>query len=356
MQFSILQVIDNLAIGGAEKILINLSNLQKKRGHEVCVLSILGEGQLENQLLPGISKVYLHRQWKFNPITMYHFIQIAIKYEVIHVHSSHNLRYVFLATKLFGLKKVIFFHEHNGNIEVDQAVKWYHRLIYPRVHFIGVSKKINQWAVEKVKVPLNKVHLLPNFVKLFPFQPPANNKAHKNNASIILTSNFLRNKNLEFAINLLPLLTKCSLTIIGQPYDLLYLEELIQQSVKLGINDRIKFIHNCMDIQPILNQFDLAIHTSKFESGPLVLIEYLAQGIPFLSYRTGEIAHTVEDQFSNFIIDNFQPEQWIKRIQLLLSKDRQSLGLEMRSFYEAQFSEDNYYEQCQQIYKKGLLS
>ena len=352
----IIQVIDTLSVGGAEKILINLANLQKKKGHEVCVLTILEPGPLASQLQPEIPQVSLHRQWKFNPFTMYRFIRIARKYDVIHVHSSHNLRYVFLATRLFGLKKVIFFHEHNGNIEIDQSVRWHQRLIYPKVHLIAVSRKISQWAIEKVKVPAKNVHLLSNTVASYPFRPFALTKEGKQKTSIILTSNFLRNKNLGFAIYLMSLLTECSLTIVGQPYDLSYVEELNQECVKLGINVRIRFIHDCRDIQPILNQFDLAVHTANFESGPLVLIEYLAQGIPFLSYRTGEIAYMVEEQFPDFIIDNFQVEQWVERIHLLLYRDRQALGTAMRRFYEAQFSEDSYYEQCQQIYHKGLLS
>lgn len=353
---TILQIIDTLAIGGAEKVLVNLANLQKRKGHEVCVLTILEPGPLISQLLPEIPQVSLHRQWKFSPFMMYRFIRLARKYDVIHVHSSHNLRYIFLASRLFGLKKVIFFHEHFGNIEIDRSVKWHQRLIYPKVQLIGVSRKICHWALEKVKMPVKNVHLLPNTVPFYPYHPkPPKNETRKY-FSIVLTSNIRRPKNLEFALRLSTEWKDSILTIIGQPFDKAYEAELQEQILKSGISERIRFIHDCADIQPQLHQFDLAIHTAVTESGPLVLIEYLAQGIPFLSYRTGEIAYTVEEEFPDFIIDNFQTEQWVARISHLLSMDRQSLGKAMRRFYEARFSEESYYEQCQKIYHKGLLS
>ncbi len=343
-------------MGGAEKILVLLANLQKRKGHEVTVLTILEPGALAMQLLPEIPVIALNRKWKFNPITMYRLVKIAKGYDIIHVHSSHNLRYVFLAFQLFGLKKVLFFHEHYGNIEIDLSVKWHQRLIYPKVQLIGVSRKICQWAVEKVGVPARQVHLLPNTVKDYPFRHYNRNTTPDQLYSLILVANIRRLKNIEFALLLLKSLQMCKLTIVGQAVDKLYIEALKTLIKQSGIHDRVTFVFDCKEVQPLLHQFDLAIHTSIFESGPLVLVEYLAQGIPFLSYRTGEIAYQVEEKFPQFIISNFMPEEWIKRIQLLLSQNRQLLGSAMRRFYEAHFSEDKYYEECQQIYQKGLLS
>ncbi|MFN4299841.1 MAG: glycosyltransferase family 4 protein [Thermaurantimonas sp.] len=352
----ILQIIDTLAVGGAEKILVLLANLQKRKGHEVTVLTILEPGALAMQLLPEIPVIALNRKWKFNPIIMYRLVKIAKGYEIIHVHSSHNLRYVFLAFQLFGLKKVLFFHEHFGNIEIDLSVKWHQRLIYPKVQLIGVSRKICQWAVEKVGVPARQVHLLPNTVKDYPFRQNIRNISPDRLYSLILVANIRRPKNIEFALLLIKSLQMCKLTIVGQVVDKLYFDSLLTQIRQFGIYDCVTFVFDCKDIQPLLHQFDLALHTPVSESGPLVLIEYLAQGIPFLSYRTGEIAYQVEKQFPQFIIDNFKSEEWIKRIQLLLSQNRQLLGSAMRQFYEVHFSEDKYFDECLKIYQKGLLS
>lgn len=354
----ILQVIDILEVGGAEKLLITLSNIQNRYKNKVTIVTLLKPGTLVDRLDRDINRISLNRIWKYNPITMFRFVQIVKNYDLIHVHCSHNLRYVFLSIRLFGLKKPIVFHEHFGNIDIDNSVKWHQKYIYPKVNFIGVSKKLCEWAFEKCNVPKKNIHFLPNIVEHKPFLGFDENVNLKIN--FIATCNIRRPKNIEFLISLFYQFNQLNqnnlhkLTIIGQPYDDIYFDELKRMLSNYNLNDAIKFEHDCTEIQPILRKYNFALHSAFSESGPLVLIEYLAQGIPFLTYKTGDIPDFVINDFPEFVIDNFEIKNWIISIIKILEMDRVELGIKMRKFYESKFSEESYYLQCIEIYKKAL--
>lgn len=347
----VIQIIDTLELGGAERVLVTLSNILQSKGHTVKVLTILHNGPLQSQLLPGIEVECLHRKNKWNIATMYRLTQYCKGFDVVHVHSSFNLRYVFTAFKLFFVTKKIFFHEHFGNIEIDNSVSWHQRLIYPQTIFIAVSRKIYEWALYNLKMNKANVFLLPNTV----IKSAANTtqKTRGERIELLLTSNFRRPKNIEFAIGLMNVFSKqkaCHLTIIGQTADAEYCNSIKTKIKELQLEKFISIVHDCDNIQKILPQFDIAIHTAKTESGPLVLIEYLSAGLPFLTYETGEVVYQIKAVLNECIINNFEIDDWISKINYLLQLNSSELSQRLQTIYSNIYSEEAYYQSLMKIY------
>src|SRR6185503_12378296 len=94
-KYSIVQIIDRLNIGGTERVLVTLSNLLHEKGHNVSVVTTVTEGPLAAMLNKNIPVINLQRKWKWNPVTMYRLIKAIKHFDIIHVHSSYNLRYLF---------------------------------------------------------------------------------------------------------------------------------------------------------------------------------------------------------------------------------------------------------------------
>ena len=354
----IVQVIDRLHIGGAERVVVMLSNLLQKHGHIVKVITTVNSGPLAQQLHKDITQVSLNRKWKWNPVTMHHLITEVKDYDVIHVHSSHNLRYLFLAAKLFRLDKTIFFHEHYGDIHIDESVRWHQKLIYPNVVFIGVSRKHTQWALQQLKMPPEKVFLLPNTVEKI--SAPQSVKKSNTVKHLLLVSNFRPTKNIEFALELFKQLKKESesnyhFTIIGQIADKLYYEKIKDNISKNELEERITILNDCTNIQPLLNQFNLALHTAKSESGPLVLIEYMAQGLPFITYNTGEVVEEIKNKIPLAVMQSFNTDEWINRIKTLVSMPFNDLCHKFSNMYDHYFSAEVYYEKVMEIYESVLF-
>lgn len=349
---SVVQIIDTLESGGAEKVLIMLSNLLYANGHNVKVICTLNSGSIANQLNSNIQQVALHRKNKFSLFTMYKLVKECSNYEIVHVHSRHNLLYLFVAATIFRLNKKIFFHEHFGNIDVDKSVKWYQKIIYPQVKYIAVSRSLQQWALHILKLSPSSVFLLPNTIEKINSQSSHVEKTTASNLKLLLVSNFRRSKNIEFAIEVASALQQQNiafiLTIIGQVADVSYYTEIKELINNHNLASNINIVHDCYNIQPVLSQYHLALHTAKTESGPLVLIEYMAQGLPFLAFKTGEVVDEIINDVPELIMKNFSVNDWIYKI--INYNDLITLKQNLLLLYDKKFSLNNYYQQCIKIY------
>ena len=351
----VVQIIDRLHIGGAERVLVMLSNILHQHGHTVKVVTTVSGGPLVSQLQQGIRHVNLKRKWKWNVLTMRMLINEIKDYDVVHVHSSHNLRYVYFAMKLFNVKKPIFFHEHSGAIQIGGSTKWHQKLVYPNVVFIGVSHKHTQWATQKLKMPEDKVFLLPNTVEKLKTEE-LQEKIERN--QLLLVSNFRTSKNIEFAVEVFKELKSRGedyrFTIIGQIADKEYFEKIKNIIAENGLKEDIEIVHNCSNIQPFLHQFDFALHTSISESGPLVLIEYMAHGLPFLTYNTGEVVEEIKSKIPLAVMNSFDKDEWLNRIQTLMDLPFEDLNHKFSNLYDYYFSTEVYYNKLMNIYQTVL--
>lgn len=355
-KISVVQIIDRLNTGGTEKVLITLANLLYKHGHETTVITTVFPGTLASLLNKNIPFINLKRKWKWNPLTMHRLVCAIKKFDVIHVHSSYNPRYVFIAMKLFGLKKKIFFHEHFGDINIDQQVKWHAKFIFPKTIFIAVSQQIADWAQHAVKVPQKNIYVLPNIVVK---QNAAAGFENNNMVNIVVVSNIRPSKNIEFALQVFESIEKNStqqfhLTIVGNVADAAYNTQIKNIISEKNIADKISFVHDCISVQEILPHFSFAMHTAVSESGPLVLIEYLAQQIPFLTYSTGQVVQQIKSDLPQFILHSFNVNDWVNAFNNLMHQDQLLLKQKLEKVFQKNYAEENYYNQCINIYKKGL--
>ncbi len=354
-RYSVAQVIDQLNIGGAEQVLVMLANLLWKHGHAVSVITTVASGPLANKLHPEMNIVNLKRKWKWNPVTMYRLIKVLRRFDVVHVHSSYNLRYVFLASRLFALRKPVFYHEHYGDA-VATKPDVLRRYIYKQTIFIAVAGKLATWAKDILCLPAQQVFILPNTIL-------QNNhykiQQKEKTLRLCAVGNILPNKNLLFTLQVLRALhtsgkDDTTLSIIGVITDKNYYQQLLSFISNNSLQDNVFFVTDCQDVQSILRGFTLAIHTAKSESGPLALIEYLAQGLPFVAYNTGEVAAQLQPQLPFFVMDDFDMDKWIAAIKKITTLPVAQLSAQLQRLYKEQFSPENYYNKCIFIYKAGL--
>ena len=104
-----------------------------------------------------------------------------------------------------------------------------------------------------------------------------------------------------------------------------------------------------VDVREEYNKYSIAIHTSPKETGPLVLLEYLSAGIPFIAYNTGSVAAAVSKELPILFVDNFESQRWQKQIETI--KEDSSLTNKMQALYRRAFTTEQYLNKCLDIYK-----
>jgi len=352
----IVQVIDRLEVGGAERVLVDLTNLLHESQHDVSVICLLQEGQLDAQLDSEIPITYIHRKNKFNPIYLFKLYKELSKYDVIHIHLRQVLRYVSLLFYLMRLhkKSVVVFHDHFGKISENKSINKSIKVAIKKCStYIGVSEELVLWAREN---SLNtNIYKLANIIRKSEIRIK-DKRTYNNKVEIVSVGNFRPQKNYEYLLDVI----KSSpdnyhFTIYGQPVDKTYFEKIKGQIENFNIANKVTIITDCKDIKNELHKYDIGIHTAKSETGPLVAIEYLSENLPFVAYNTGEVADKVNLDFKEFIQNDFEVNNWLKHIDGLL-KSKNELEAKIELFYNQNFSEETYLKSCVSIYEELLNS
>lgn len=334
----VLQVIDRLEVGGAERVFVDLTNLLYENGTDVSALFLLESGRLAADLDSRVRGYELDRKSKFSLSAARKAAAIIKSFDVVHCHSRHVYRYVRLIQKVFNINAKIILHDHFGSIKVDKNVPSGFRGFLKPHYYIGVSRELTEWARRELNLEQNKIFLLENIVR------KQKTLEHSEKGGIVLVSNIKPLKNQRFVFELLSEISE-PLTLIGGVQDEDYFLQLKKLTEK---QNNVSFLTRVHNVQPELNRFRLGLHTSKSETGPLVLIEYLAQGLPFLAYSTGEVAQILHPYFPQYFIDNFDKEKWIERINFLLIEKPDKR--KMAEVFDCHFGSRNYSEKCLKIY------
>lgn len=341
----ILQVIDQLNIGGAERVVLDLSNILCEHNEDVTLLSIRGVGILNEYLDKRIKFIAMERQSKYSLTEMKRFVNIANNYDIIHVHMRHTMAYVAVALLLKpSMRKRVVFHDHYGDINIDKAcpIPLRYSLRHCTAAYIGVSQQLVNWAKSwNVK----NCMLLPNIVRK---QMPN----YKTNiaSGYVSVGNIRTTKNYLHLIKIAKTLPNAHFTIYGNRNEPNYYENVVAEK-----GDNVDIIEGVSNVQPLLPNYKVAIHSAPSETGPLVLIEYMAQGIPFITYDTGEVVEQVKEELPELILDTFDVAVWVERLQYI-EIHYEVLKSKLSEVYEKYYSEYKYYQSCKQIYKNVLNS
>lgn len=342
----VLHIIDALNAGGAERICIDLVNLLKKHGQQVSLLLITGGGVLTETINPDVQIISLERKARFSPGKMIRLSDIMAQYDLIHVHMRHNFRYVSLVN-LFKKHPAVILHDHSPIVDGnDLRIPFGLDTVFKPDNYIGVSEALTGWAKNQLKLKQENIFLLENTVKrdlLFVTDQIAK--------GLVLVSNIKPAKNQDFILKVLHG-TAHHISFYGGVQDESYFSAIQTATTELGLENQVTFVDNVFSVQQELPKYRLGIHTSISESGPLVLVEYLAQHLPFLAYKTGNVAKKLAVEFPEFFLDNLEPASWRERIELLLSGEVDHDKMDY--VFEKYFSEKAYLEKCLQIYRKVL--
>ncbi len=347
-------VIDNLQIGGAELVFVDIVHLlNNKIGFDVLLIT---DTKRAIYYLPNnVNVIQLNRQSKFSFTSAYNLFNILKKYDVAHIHMRHTYKYLALIKFFTRLKLRFIFHDHLG-VRTHRNLPFYLANFFKPDKYIGVSKESCEWATTVWKLRERHVVLLPNlpsnkFVDGF---LKGQNKLNSLSSDCMLINNSMKfvcvgnikpGKNQLFAINIVKKL-KSNLTLIGMEQDAQY-----YNNVKKELNNEIRLIENCYNTNEILGDFTFGLMVSVNESGPLVLMEYLLSGLPFLSYKTGGISEILIKYFPDYFIDNLDSNSWISRIEYLTAKPQKIDNLIVEKILNEEFNRDVYRDKLLNLYK-----
>jgi glycosyltransferase involved in cell wall biosynthesis len=344
-QLKVLQVIDRLEAGGAERVFLDLTKLLLDKKIHVDTLTISAKGVLFGTIDTRATHYFLDRRNKFSVKKMLECASLCSKYDIIHVHMRHTYAYIRLSQLISNRKYKILFHDHYGDIHTDTRVPFTLRLLFKPTFYIGVSTSLRNWAIKQLRIDPKQTWVMRNTI--IPYERKT--EAVKNNKWVIV-SNIRPSKNIEFAIGFSHEHNE-SLDIFGQLSGDEYSERILEM---VRAHKEVTLYTNEFDIQAKLQNYALAIHVAHSESGPLVLMEYLIQGLPFLAHKTGEVADVLYPELPECFVDNLEKHEWNRKLELL--KSNMPDEKKLKNLFYKYFGPEQYSNQCIQIYQQVVNS
>lgn len=289
----VLHIINNLNIGGAEKLLVETLPLYESFGVQVDVLlltkvdspfvSALEENFKVNIYYSGLNSVY-------NPyqiLKIKDFIQQG-NYDVVHAHLFPTLYWVSLAKTFFGIKTPVVFTEHSThNKRLDKFVfRAIDRCIYRNYQkILAITPQVKQVLVQKLNISPEKVEVVYNGVEVDKYkQAIAYGEGtffEKEAIILVQVSRFQAAKDQKTVIRALALLPqKYKLLLVGDGETKIECENLVQA---LSLQERVQFLGNRVDIPELLKTAIVVIQSSHWEGFGLVAVEAMAAGKPIIA-------------------------------------------------------------------------
>ena len=322
----IVQIIDSLEIGGAEKMAVNYANALAKRIEFSGLVATRAEGNLKSQLNNSVSYLYLNKKATVDFGAAFRLKKYCKdnKVEFLQPHSSSY--FIALLVKFIYPKIKIIWHDHNGLSEFISSEKSFvlKMASYFFSAIIVVNYKLKDWAEKQLNC--KKVIYFPNFTS---DESSAEALTQLNGIigkKIVCLANLRHQKNhflvLEVAEKLKKSHPEWTFHLIGKDFEDDYSREVRKQLKDKGLADNVFIYGSKDDVINIINQSEIAVLTSKSEGLPVALIEYGLMKKAVVATKVGEIPLIIKDGENGYgVASNDADGFYTKLVKLIEDAD-----------------------------------
>jgi glycosyltransferase involved in cell wall biosynthesis len=263
------------------------------------------------------------------------------------------------------------FHDHFGRLHTDRSAgpTLTIPLRFGVDFYLGVERRLCTWAIETVGLPPDRVEMVRSGVELRRFVEteaidlrtelglPADALV------LLMVANFRPQKDhptLFRAIAELPVEEQDRLHVVicgSTTTDPEYYRSCTAMLDRLGISRCVTAVGVRSDTPALMAGADAGVFSSKNESGPLVILEYMAAGLPFIATDTGEIARAVRGLGAGALVaprDSLEFAVALSDLIALSPEQRHRIGAVGRRLVADRFEQRHVTQQIEEIYRVVL--
>lgn len=342
----VVQIIDSLETGGAEKMAVNYANALAERIEFSGLIATRKEGLLKSQISENVTYFFLGRKRGFDlkaVFKMRNYLK-KNKVQIIHAHSSSF--FIAILTKLTMPKIEIVWHDHYG-ISQDLELRKNLILKFSSLFFSGiisVNLSLQKWAQSYLNC--KKVIYLPNFIQSSnSFSIPFQLKGEEGKR-IICVANLRAQKNhgllIDGAFQIHQKFPYWTFHLVGKDFHNEYSDKLIHRVKELNLCETVFFYGALENTHNLLKQCQIGVLTSFSEGLPLAVLEYGLAGLPVVATNVGEVSGIIHSTEMGFLIESNNLNQFVSSVEKLIQEKmiRQEMGNSLKSFVENNFGED----------------
>ncbi|MGO4906669.1 glycosyltransferase family 4 protein [Flavobacterium sp. W20_MBD1_R3] len=302
----IIQIIDSLDAGGAERMAVSYANALAKKIEFSGLVVTRKEGPLLHQIDAGVSYLHLNKKGIIDLKALFKLRRYVQTHKVSIIHAHSTSFFLAFLLKLSCPRVRLIWHDHYGDSEfLAQRPTFVLRQVIPFFSgIVAVNQKLKGWAEQKLNFR-NTIYL-PNF-------PSEENKNSVNTflkgipgKRILCLANLRAQKDhfllLEVAAKLKASHPEWTFHLVGKDFDDAYSQKIKDSIIAFDLEKKVFLYGTQQDVAHILQQAAIGILTSKSEGLPVALLEYGWHKKPIVVTAVGEIPSLIAHGANGFLV------------------------------------------------------
>ena len=296
----VLQIIDTLRPGGAERMAVTYANALSRVGVTSFLCSTRAQGSLKVTIDANVRCLHLSKRSSIDIKSIRECLRFIEKHniEIIHAHGTS----FFFAAQLKLIKsslKLVWHNHYGATASQEKSKQFLIKIVSKKIDaIISVNESIHNWAQSYLKH--KKAIYIENFINT--------TVTNKKNAvklqgvkekRIVSLANLKHPKGHHFLIkSFKPIVEKhpdATLHLVGTDYKDDYSKKIEEFITTHKLHNNI-FIHGVKDNPTAyLNECSIGVLSSSSEGLPMVLLEYAKVGLAVVVTDVGQCKKVVQD-------------------------------------------------------------
>jgi glycosyltransferase involved in cell wall biosynthesis len=315
-EIRILQLIDSLEAGGAERMAVSYANALNRNIGFGALVATRTEGALKNLLDENVVYDYLNRKAIFDFKALFLLRRFVVHNKITHLHAHSSSVFFGVILKMILPKINIIWHDHYGKSEMlsqrPTIALQIGSLFVSQI--IAVNNKLKNWSQEKLWC--KKVTYLPNFTGVSSDGiVDATLLKGEEGKRIICLANLRPQKNHKMLLKVAKKINetnpKWTFHLIGKDFNDAYSKEIKEEIKQFGLINTVFIYGSKQDVSEILKQSSIGVLTSLSEGLPIAILEYGFHKLPVVATSVGEISLVVNNEKEGLLVKSDNVSEFV---------------------------------------------
>jgi glycosyltransferase involved in cell wall biosynthesis len=334
-KLNIVHVVESLAMGGLEQMVMALAHWQRQQGHASRIVCLFHEGQLADQARQlGIEVWAIHKKSGLDWKALY-ALRTTLRtrsgknsLDVIHTHNP--VAHYYAAAATLGHAKFRLINTRHGMGRDSKKLDLLYKFALTRTHkAVSVAPAVQDHFIEQKIIPVHKAAVIANGVLIEAIAVRSATAKTQlltqlgcaNTTSVVvgIVGRLNPVKNHASLIHAMAHLRQA-----GQPVQLVIVGdgptrpalEALTQSLKL--TQYIHFLGMRPDVRTLLSAFDVFVLPSLSEGYSMALVEAAGAALPIVATRVGGNASIVQHEITGLLVPPQNPTALAEALSSLI--------------------------------------
>lgn len=339
----IVQLIDSLEAGGAERMAVHYANVLADEIEFSGLVATRKEGPLVQQIGAKVAYLFLDKKKPLDFGALRRLRSFVLQHKVTHVHAHSTSFFLAFLLKLSLPSLKVIRHDHYGNNEfLGSRPIFALKITAPFfAGVIAVNSNLKTWTQTRLKV--KNVIYLPNFSQKATHQERYTTLLGKENKRIVCLANLRVQKNHLLLLEVAALLQKThpdwTFHLVGKDFEDDYAAEIKSKIQELALQNQVFLYGSRTDTAAILQQATIGILTSVSEGLPLSVLEYGMHQLPVVVTAVGALPDMIQHATNGLLVPNNDAAAFTDALTLLIENEtlRKEMGVAFYATVQEQF-------------------